>query len=201
MLEESKSVKAIILAAGKGERLEPITHTRPKVFVPVLSKSLIEYLIEILRKYVDDIIIVISRFQEDYFKKLENVKLVFQDLNEKGTAAALKATESYVTNGEEFLVIYGDIFFEESLISKLVSLNASNVIVGVKVKDPRDYGVILSNQEGELINIIEKPKSEYFLESTLVNSGIYKLNYDIFHYIDKISYSPRGELELTDALV
>jgi len=192
-------LKIIILAAGKGERLEPITHTRPKSFVPLLDKPLIEYQIDILRKYADEIILVISKKQESYFSKLQNVRIVFQNSDLIGTAAALSSAKSLLKGNEEFLVIYGDVFFDEKIIQKLVSVNFSNVIVGVRVKNVKDYGVIVSDQEGNLTNLIEKP--QYEVESNLVNAGIYKLSSEIFHYLDRISVSKRGELELTDAIL
>jgi len=192
-------LKIIILAAGKGERLEPITHTRPKSFVPLLDKPLIEYQIDILRKYTDEIILVILKKQESYFSKLQNVRIIFQNSDLIGTAAALSSAKSLLKGNEEFLVIYGDVFFDEKIIQKLVSVNFSNVIVGVRVKNVKDYGVIVSDQEGNLTNLIEKPQHE--VESNLVNAGIYKLSSEIFHYLDRISVSKRGELELTDAIL
>jgi len=63
-------MKAFILAAGSGERLEPITHTRPKAFVPILSKPLIEYQIEYLRKCgIRDITVIVSSKNKEYFEK------------------------------------------------------------------------------------------------------------------------------------
>ncbi|BCU70613.1 bifunctional sugar-1-phosphate nucleotidylyltransferase/acetyltransferase [Stygiolobus caldivivus] len=186
-------MKAVILAAGKGERLEPITHTRPKPFIPVLNKPLIVDIIEEIRKYVDDVVVVISPQHKDYFmKNLNNVSFVCQKEG-KGTGAALKTVSSVIK--EDFLLIYGDIFLgNKSIISEL--LREKNAILGVEVKNPKDYGVLVTNN-GNLSKIIEKPDNP---PSNIINGGIYKLEPDIFTFLDKISNSERGELELTDAI-
>ncbi len=188
-------MKAVILAAGKGERLEPITHTRPKPFIPLLGSTLIEHTIEVLRKYVDDIYIVISKEVEseytNFYNRLKGVKIVYQG-KESGTAAALASVGKI---SDDFLLVYGDIYFYEEAIRSLLN-SSGNTIVGVKVDNPTEYGVILL-KNSFLEKIIEKPTEPI---SYLINSGIYKFNPDIFTYIDKISLSSRGEYELTDAI-
>ena len=188
-------MKAIILAAGAGERLEPITHTRPKAFIPILSKPLIQYQIEFLRKCgIDDITIVISNKNKEYFEKnLAGVSFSIQREDKKGTGAAL----SSIKTNDDILVIYGDIFIpDHNIICNLIS-QKDNAILGVKVNNPRDYGVLISDNEGNLAKIIEKPEIP---PSNFINGGVYKFSQDIFAFLDKISLSERGELELTDAV-
>jgi len=188
-------MKAIILAAGAGERLEPITHTRPKAFIPILSKPLIQYQIEFLKKCgINDITIVISNKYKEYFEKnLSGVSFSIQREDKKGTGAAL----SSIKTNDDILVIYGDIFIpDHNIICNLIS-QKDNAILGVKVNNPRDYGVLISDNEGNLTKIIEKPEIP---PSNLINGGIYKFSQDIFTFLDKISLSERGELELTDAV-
>lgn len=187
-------MKAVILAAGKGERLEPITHTRPKPFVPILDKPLILRHIEILRKYVSDILVVINSEYKVYFNSIQGVKLVEQ-IGTKGTAAALKSVEKYI-NDEEFLVIYGDVLFEEDAIKSVMKVEG-NTMLSVSVNDPKRYGVVILNSENRLVKIIEKVENP---PSNLINAGIYKFTQDIFSYIDKIRPSIRGEYELPDAI-
>uniref|UniRef100_D0KTE8 Nucleotidyl transferase n=1 Tax=Saccharolobus solfataricus (strain 98/2) TaxID=555311 RepID=D0KTE8_SACS9 len=184
-----------MLAAGKGERLEPITHTRPKPFVPVLETPLILRHIRILKKYINKIIIVINSNHKDYFKTIEGVSLVEQTEG-KGTAAALRAAEKYLEGDEEFLVIYGDLLFEEDALDKIVNTEGE-AILARESEDPRKFGVIVKDSENRLVRIVEKPENP---PSNIINAGIYKFTYDIFSYIDKISLSSRGEFELTDAV-
>nr|5Z09_A Chain A, Dual sugar-1-phosphate nucleotidylyltransferase [Sulfurisphaera tokodaii str. 7]5Z09_B Chain B, Dual sugar-1-phosphate nucleotidylyltransferase [Sulfurisphaera tokodaii str. 7]5Z09_C Chain C, Dual sugar-1-phosphate nucleotidylyltransferase [Sulfurisphaera tokodaii str. 7]5Z09_D Chain D, Dual sugar-1-phosphate nucleotidylyltransferase [Sulfurisphaera tokodaii str. 7]5Z09_E Chain E, Dual sugar-1-phosphate nucleotidylyltransferase [Sulfurisphaera tokodaii str. 7]5Z09_F Chain F, Dual s len=188
-------MKAFILAAGSGERLEPITHTRPKAFVPILSKPLIEYQIEYLRKCgIRDITVIVSSKNKEYFeKKLKEISIVTQKDDIKGTGAAILSAKF----NDEALIINGDLFFSnEKEICNIITLK-ENAIIGVKVSNPKDYGVLVLDNQNNLSKIIEKPEIP---PSNLINAGIYKLNSDIFTYLDKISISERGELELTDAI-
>jgi bifunctional UDP-N-acetylglucosamine pyrophosphorylase/glucosamine-1-phosphate N-acetyltransferase len=187
-------VKAVVLAAGKGERLEPITQTRPKPFVPVLGNYLIENIINILSKYTSEIYVVISKEPEYvpfYDKIKDRVKIVYQERG-SGTASALQSVKGIKG---EMLVVYGDLFFEEEAVKKIVS-EEENAVLGVKVSNPSDFGVI-SFDRNRLKEIIEKPQNP---PSNLVNAGIYKLSDDIFSYIEKTPLSSRGEYELTDSI-
>ena len=188
-------MKAVILAAGAGERLEPITQTRPKAFIPILSKPLIYYQIEFLRECgINDITVVVSDKNKEYFEKnLTGVSFSIQRNDKKGTGAAL----SSININDDILVIYGDIFIPDHNIICNLASQKDNAILGVKVDNPQDYGVLISDNEGNLTKIIEKPEIP---PSNLINGGIYKFSQDIFAFLDKISLSERGELELTDAV-
>lgn len=191
-------MKVLILAAGKGERLEPITHTRPKAFVPILDVPLIMHTISMVSRYANksEIFIIISEDMKDYFtKKLPDVNFLIQDTTIKGTAAALKTASKL--KDDEFIVIYGDLFFGEDALKALFSTDFSNVVLGIKVKNPKDYGLISVTSDGELQKIVEKPEVPF---TDLINGGIYKFSGDIFTYLEKIEQSPRGEYELTDAI-
>ncbi|MCI2414591.1 MAG: NTP transferase domain-containing protein [Candidatus Aramenus sp.] len=187
-------MKAVVLAAGKGERLEPITQTRPKPFVPVLGNYLIENIINILSKYTSEIYVVVSKEPEyaPFYDKIKNrVKLVYQERG-SGTASALQSVKGIKG---EMLVVYGDLFFEEEAVKKIVS-EEENAVLGIRVSNPSDFGVI-SFDGNRLKEIIEKPQNP---PSNLVNAGIYKLSDDIFSYIEKTPLSSRGEYELTDSI-
>jgi len=185
-------MRAIILAAGAGERLEPITHTRPKPLIPILNKPLINYWIENLRACgIKDISVVINPSHKDFFSRL-GVDLIFQTEG-KGTGKALLSAKGIK---DEILVIYSDVFLGDFSVLCKIS-NEGNSVLGVRVENPKEYGVLSVSSDGSLREIIEKPENP---PSNLINSGVYKLDSDIFHYLEKISLSPRGELELTDAV-
>ncbi len=187
-------MKAVVLAAGKGERLEPITQTRPKPFVPILGNYLIEKTISILSKYVNEVYVVASKEPEyaPFYEKIKDkAKLIYQEKG-SGTASALLSAKGIKG---EILVVYGDLYFEEEAVRRVVS-EEGNAILGVKVDNPSDFGVI-SHEGGKLREIVEKPQNP---PSNLVNAGIYKLSDEIFSYIEKTPISTRGEYELTDSI-
>ncbi|BCU67372.1 nucleotidyltransferase [Sulfolobales archaeon HS-7] len=186
-----RKLKAVVLAAGKGERLEPITHTRNKTLAPLLGETLLERTINILSEFVDEIYLIVDN-PEQFTSIINNpiLRVVVQE-EQKGTAFALKS----VNLNDEFILVYGDIYADSGLFSKVASCSG-NCVVGVEVGNPNEYGV-LNYQNDRLVEIIEKP--EVFI-GNYVNAGIYKFSEKIFNYIDKISPSVRGEYELTDAV-
>ena len=187
-------MKVVILAAGQGERLEPITHTRPKPFVPVLDKPLIRRTLDMILELgvnVNDVFVVGNKAFKEAFDTL-GVNVVYQEEG-KGTGAALRSLRARIS--EELLVIYGDLYLEKDAIRKVAEAEG-NAILGVKVSNPKDYGVLVV-KDGFLERIIEKPDVP---PSNLINGGVYKLSPDVFSYLDKLELSPRGEYELTDAV-
>jgi Nucleoside-diphosphate-sugar pyrophosphorylase involved in lipopolysaccharide biosynthesis/translation initiation factor 2B, gamma/epsilon subunits (eIF-2Bgamma/eIF-2Bepsilon) len=95
------------------------------------------------------------------------------------------------------LVIYGDVVVEREALEKLV-IHEGNAMLGVWVKDPTKYGSLLVDSEGYLQAILEKSPNP---PSNLINGGVYKLSSSIFSYVDGLQVSPRGEYELTDAVM
>jgi UDP-N-acetylglucosamine diphosphorylase/glucosamine-1-phosphate N-acetyltransferase len=194
--------EAIILAAGYGKGLEPLTHTRHKVLVPVLGSSLLKHHLEILHDLgLENFIIVTSYLKEQlsaYLRRLskdEGYNYVLVDQGEPlGTGhALLKALDKVST--EEVLIIYGDVYTSSDDIKQL--LNAGGEAIGAaEVKDPENYGVI-EESEGVLKGILEKPDNP---PSRIVNAGIYVLRSDFRKYLEELEPSVRGEYELTDAL-
>ena len=188
-------MKAIVLAAGQGERLEPITHTRPKPFVPVLGKSLILRTIEHLTSLgikESDIIVVGNENFRNYFESLP-VSVVYQKEG-KGTASALRTVSRI--RADDLLIVYGDLYLERDAIKSVLDAG-DNAILGVKVPNPKEFGVLVTDSSNNLTAIVEKPENP---PSDLINGGVYRLDSDVFSYLDRVGVSPRGEMELTDAV-
>ena len=185
---------AVILCAGKGTRLLPLTENRPKPMLPVGGKPVLEYIIEKVEDFVDNIYLVVKYKKEviiDHFKDHPKVKFVEQG-EVDGTGYALLSARNYL--GDEFLVINGDIVFEDDLRSILPHENAIGL---VEVKNPEDFGVVVLDRENNVVDIDEKPKDP---KSNLINGGIYKFQSDILDILEDLEPSERGEVELTDAI-
>ncbi len=182
---------AIILAAGIGERLRPITNSRPKPFTPILDTPLIERSIKMLRKHAKTIYVVIKDGKEADFSHLEGITLVKQKEG-YGDGAGLNALR--IKN--DFIMVYGDLLFDEDSVSQ-VSKAKGNALLCMEHSNPQNYGVVY-HKNGVLERMDEKPKNP---TSNLINIGVYKFTPDIFRFLDKIKLSTNtGELELVDAV-
>ncbi|MBW9223744.1 NTP transferase domain-containing protein [Methanothermococcus sp. SCGC AD-155-E23] len=185
---------AVILCAGRGTRLLPLTENRPKPMLPVGGKPILEYIVKKVEDLVDNIYLVVKYRKDviiDYFRDHPKVKFVEQGELE-GTGYALLSAGNYL--GDEFLVINGDILFEDDLRGFLPYENAIGL---VEVGNPEDFGVVLLDDEGYVVEIEEKPRNP---RSNLINGGVYKFQSDILDILEDLEPSERGEIELTDAI-
>lgn len=200
-------MKAIILSAGEGTRMRPLTLTKPKTMLPVAGKPIIQYNIEALRECgIKDILIIVGY-------KEEIVKNYFKDGSEFGvniqyaTQSKLEGTANAISYGKDFIedsliILNGDIILDEDIIQEIKDdyekTKPDTLMVITEVEDPSAFGVVELDGE-KIVKIIEKPKPGE-TDSKLINTGIYIFNKDIFDKIDKTEISPRGEYEITDSL-
>lgn len=203
-------MKAVILAAGKGTRMGPLTENRPKVMLPIANKPLLEHIIIRLKTAgITEFLIVVGYRKEKIIEHFEdgsrlgiNIEYIGQQ-KQKGTADAIAASrnwrESHSNTGtnERFLVTNGDVLACSSDIKKLCNAKGDTVLAAKKVANPEEYG-ILYVKGGRVEKIIEKPKEPAF--SNLANAGIYIFEPSIFDAIDNTNPSPRGEYEITDSI-
>lgn len=198
-------MKAVILAAGKGVRLRPITETRPKPLIPVLCKPLLLWHLDYLLTnsgLFDEIIIVVNYLKEkiiDAVRKhpLHELIRFIEQGEELGTGDAVYKAIKDLDDNEEVLVIYSDLFIADRELYGKILRTEGNVVVGVVHENPSEYGVLIE-ENGLLKGIIEKPATP---PSNLVNAGIYKFRVgDLKPYLENLKPSVRGELEFTDAL-
>jgi bifunctional UDP-N-acetylglucosamine pyrophosphorylase/glucosamine-1-phosphate N-acetyltransferase len=190
-------MKAVILAAGKGTRMLPITMKKPKPLVKVAGKPFIEHLIGNLKSAgYKDIGMVVGYKKEmiEEFVKSSGLKCALIEQKEQiGTGSAVKVCEEFA-DGKEFIVVSGDNLYSAADLKKIGETkgNCVSVIKG----DTTRYGAVVKDN-GHLKEIVEKPE-EYV--SSLINVGLYKFTPRIFEALSRIKLSPRGELELTDAI-
>lgn len=189
-------IKAVLLCAGKGSRLEPLTNNLPKALIEVNSKPLIEYKLDLLENITDEVIIIIGhlgeKIKEKYGNNYKKIKLRYVEQKELlGTGHALICAKKYLEQYDKFIVLNGDDIYFKKDIEKLIKSNFG--VLGFEVKNPQDFGVLILDENSNLTKIIEKPKQ--FI-SNIANIGCYIFNYSIFDYELKISL--RGEYEIID---
>ncbi len=192
-----KKVQAIILCAGIGNRLKPLTDNIPKSLVEVNGKTLLEYKLEILNDLVDEVIIVIG-YQGDKIKKkfghkYNNLSIKYCEQKELlGTGHAILQAKNLI-NSDKFIVLNGDDIYERNDIKNL--LKNDFAILSIEVSNPHFFGVLKLYENLYLKEIIEKPKNP---PSNLINVGCYVFNSSIFDF--ELKKSKRGEYEIIDYL-
>jgi UDP-N-acetylglucosamine diphosphorylase/glucosamine-1-phosphate N-acetyltransferase len=193
-------MKAIILAAGEGSRMRPLTYTRPKVMLPIANKPILEHLlIEVSAAGISDFIFIVGYHDEQvrsYFGDGHQWSVNISYANQRrqlGTADAVRMAEGMIDGN--FLMMNGDIIVNRKDIAALV--NTPRTTIGViKVKDSFGLGMIELKQD-RVVRIHEKEKNP---PTDLANTGVYMFTPDIFAAIAKTPKSPRGEYEITDSL-
>jgi dTDP-glucose pyrophosphorylase len=197
-------MKAVILAAGLGTRLRPLTLETPKPMIDISGKPLLERIILDLKKHgIVDLTIVVNYMKEkivDYFgdgKKFGvKIEYALQNNPRGGTGDAVLAAKHTVKE-KYFLVITGDELKDVSVLDAILkNKNAVGYITAIRVKNPETYGVLEVDGK-HVVRIREKEKRPV---SNFVNISLYKFPVEIFDVLEKTPLSPRGELEVTDAI-
>ena len=201
-------MKAMILAAGKGTRVRPITYIMPKPMIPIMQKPVMEFLVELLRQHgFDQIMVNVSHLSEEienYFRdgqkfdvqmgysfegKIVNGELVGDAL---GSAGGLKKIQDFSPFFDDtFVVLCGDALIDLDLKAVVEWHRAKKSLATVVMKTvPKEevssYGVVVTDQDGKILDFQEKPSIEE-ARSNNINTGIYIFEPEIFNYI------PSGE--------
>jgi bifunctional UDP-N-acetylglucosamine pyrophosphorylase/glucosamine-1-phosphate N-acetyltransferase len=193
-------MKAMILAAGKGTRLEPITSSVQKVMLPLGPKPILHHLVdEIKGAGIKEITLLVGHLEgqiKDYFGDGSDFGVKIDYITQKkrlGTSHALGQADFK----EDFLVLNGDSVVSSKAIKEITSSHDSAVTIGIKrVDDPGNHGVV-DVQDGKILKIIEKPKKP---KSNLGSIGVYVFSPLIFDAIKKTKKSRRGEYELPTSI-
>jgi bifunctional UDP-N-acetylglucosamine pyrophosphorylase/glucosamine-1-phosphate N-acetyltransferase len=199
-------LKAVILAAGRGERLWPLTEDTPKPLLPVANKSILERTCEALVSAgIRQIILVVGFRSEKIRDRLGKGEAISSELKyvrqktANGTADALGTCSKELHGEETFLVLYGDDYYDSNVPSAFLATARKNkgITIGTaNVQDASRFGKMQSKR-GLITEIQEKASRA---EPGQVNAGIYLMDQSIFPAITKTKRSIRGELELTDAV-
>lgn len=199
-------MKGIVLAAGKGTRLYPMTKPVCKPLLPVYDKPLIYYPIAILMQAgISDILVIVPPGEIETFEALlgdgsqYGTRISFAEQPvARGIADALLIGQSFVGNDRVCLVLGDNIFYAPTLAATLKRAAANDrgaTVFGYWVEDPRPFGVVEFDKDGRAISIEEKPR---YPKSNYIVPGLYFYDHQVMEIARHLKPSARGELEITD---
>ncbi len=200
-------MKGIILAAGKGTRLYPMTYPVCKPLLPIYDKPMIYYPLDVLLQAgIQDILIITPPNGEiESFRKLlgdgsalgAHISYIEQPVA-RGIADALILSEEFVGGDRACLVLGDNIFFSpffEDSLKQAVDSEEGATIFGYYVDDPRPFGVVEFDEQGNVLSLEEKPKHP---KSNYIVPGLYFYDHHACEIAKNLKPSARGELEITD---
>ena len=199
-------MKGIILAAGKGTRLYPMTKPVCKPLLPVYDKPLIYYPVAILMQAgISDILIIVPPDETDTFAALLGDGSQFglhisyaEQPVARGIADALLIGSDFVGEDQVCLVLGDNIFYAPTLgatLKRAVRRTEGATVFGYWVEDPRPFGVVEFDDKGKAISIEEKPR---YPKSNYIVPGLYFYDHQVMDIARNLKPSARGELEITD---
>jgi len=187
-------MQTVVLAAGAGTRMRPLTDRRPKPTVPVADRTLVEHVVDGARAAGASRVVVVVGYAADAVREAladRDVEFAVQE-RQQGTADAVRAARSALDDAP-FAVLNGDVLYDRASLSDLY--DAGPAVGAYRVDDPKNYGV-LELDDDQVRGVVEKPANP---ASNLVNAGAYVFPAAARDWLD-VPESDRGEYELTDVL-
>ncbi|MDO5301377.1 MAG: glucose-1-phosphate thymidylyltransferase RfbA [Tissierellia bacterium] len=199
-------MRGIILAAGKGTRMYPMTLPVLKPLLPVYDKPMIYYpLSTLMAAGIREILIITPLGRKAPFQELFGdgsklgMKIVYREQAvQRGIADAFLIGEEFIGLSDVILALGDNIFHGEKMnqaIEKSMAENIGGGIFGLEVEDPRAFGVLGFDEEGRVSSIEEKPQNP---KSNFIVPGLYVYKNDVVDFAKELTPSQRGELEITD---
>ena len=198
LFDMKKNLKAMVMAAGMGSRLEPLTLMFPKPLIPVMNRPLMDIIFEQLHSIgVNEVISntyyladqIIDRYKDnDLGVKFNYIK----ETELSGTAGGVKKCQFFFDQGEDFVVMSGDVLTTADIKKGIELHKKTGAIATIGVKQiPHEmvshFGVVVADEDGFITEFQEKPSVEE-AKSNLINTGIYIFNYKIFDYIPENTF-------------
>ena len=199
-------MKAVVLAAGQGTRLRPLTDDKPKALVEVAGRPILSHCFDqLIEVGADELLVVVGykkeKLIEYYGDSYDGVPITYAHQREpQGLAHALLTVEEHID--DEFMLMLGDNIFDANLGDVINRqhedrADAAFLVEEVPYEDASRYGVCDTNDYGEIVEVIEKPDDP---PTNLVMTGFYTFTPAIFHACHLVQPSDRGEYELSDAI-
>ncbi len=190
--------KAMIMAAGVGSRLEPLSSIVPKPLVPIANIPTMDILVNHLKSFGIKDVIANTYYKSEQIQthyKRNNFGINFQFIKEtelSGTAGGVKKCQFFFNEGEDFIVMSGDGLTDVDIAKAYCSHKKSNSIATIITKEVAHkevskYGIIVTDKKGVVENFQEKPSINE-AKSNLANTGIYIFNYAIFSFIPQNTF-------------
>ena len=200
------TTKGIILAGGSGTRLHPLTHVASKQLLPVYDKPMIYYPLSVLMLAgIRDVLIITTPHDAPQFKHLLGdgsqwgMAISYREQPKpEGLAQAFIIGRDFVGHDPSCLILGDNIFYGHGLPEKLTAatkVNDGATVFGYWVNDPERYGVAEFDRNGEVVNLVEKPKDP---KSNWAVTGLYFYDNQVIDMARDLRPGARGELEITD---
>ena len=199
-------MKAVILAAGEGKRLEPLTNQRPKPMLPVANRPVLEHVVEaVVDAGVDEIVLVVGY-------KRDRIQTYFGDGDDWGIDIEYAVQSKQLGTGhavlqaadhldDSFVVLNGDRVIDSELVSLVIDEMESSktpIVSVTRVENARNYGVV--ELDGRQVTAIHEKPEPSRSRSDIINAGVYGFDLDVFDAIRKTDTELSGELALTTTL-
>ncbi len=191
-------MKLIILAAGEGQRMRPITLTTPKPLVVYRGKTALDHLFLSLPNEIDEVILVVKylgeKIKEYCGNELYGRKITYVEGEKNGNALGFIKTRELIKEGERFAVSYADDVLTKKEIEDCLKYEFSWLCYFVP--DPKNVGIATIDSTNQIIDVIEKPRNP---TSNLATNGFMIMNSDIFNYEPEL-HEVKNEYYFTDLM-
>lgn len=193
-----KNLKAMIMAAGMGSRLEPLTLMVPKPLIPVMNTPIMDIILTQLADLgVKDVISNTYYLSEQIIDRYSKNKLrihfnYIKETELSGTAGGVKKCQFFFNEGEDFIVMSGDVLTNADIKKGIEIHKKSGAVATIGIKQiahekVSHFGVVVTDENGYITEFQEKPSIEE-AKSNCINTGIYIFNYKIFDYIPENTF-------------